>query len=117
MKKILLMSFLLLSLTIFSQKIKVVNPKIERIKKVSNNLKMYCNGGEVSIITKNDLIFQKKYSVIIVDLGCLHASGKDLENYKKLNSQTFEFLKTKFGLKWVSEINLNTIGLSEWKIK
>lgn len=120
MKNALLITISLLSMSILGQKnTSTINEKskISNLKNVTNNLKIYCNGGVVSTITKNNLIFHKKYSVKIIDLGCVHPSGKDLENYKKLNVKTFESLKIKFGLKWISELEQDAIGLSEWKMR
>lgn len=120
MKNAILLAILFLSMSIVGQKNKstiIETSKKECTKKVSNNLKIYCNGGQISILTKDDLVFQKKYSVVIIDLGCLHSSGKELENYKKINSKTFESLKSTYGLKWVSELKQNAIGFNEWKSK
>ena len=65
MKNALLITILFLSMSIVGQKSKSIPTKItnaECTKKGSAKLKIYCNGGFGSIITKNDLLFQKKYS-------------------------------------------------------
>ena len=120
MKNAILITVAFLSITMVEQKSnsKIIEiPKNECTKKVSNHLKIYCNGGVGSIITKNDILFQKKYSVIIVDLGCVRATGKRLESLTVLNKKTFEFLKSKYALKWVSELKQDAIGFMEWKAK
>lgn len=74
-----------------------------------NNITIYLQGGIVSVIKNEDLVFQKKYDINYHDSGCV-AMG-DFDYYKLYNHQVFAYLSKKFGEDWKKEVNPSAFGL------
>lgn len=81
----------------------------------AKNIRIYLQGGIVSVIRPADKVFEKKYSVTYHDFGCV--APKNIILYVKYNRLVFEYLKKEFGTGWGKEMNVNAIGWQECKPK
>jgi len=73
-----------------------------------DSINIYLQGGIVSVITKEDHLFEEKYGVKYHDLGCIVPENK--EYYEFYNHQVFMYLSLKFGNSWKNEFNPNAFG-------
>lgn len=79
----------------------------------NNSITIYLQGGIVSVIKNEDLVFQDKYGIRYHDSGCV-AVG-DFEYYKMYNHHVFAYLSEKFGERWKKELNSSAFGLDKQK--
>ena len=83
---------------------------------VNQNTKtIYILGGIMSVITKEDLAFAKKYNLKFDDFGCL--APVNFEVYETKNALIFEYLNTTYGKQWQNEMKSNAMGFDKWKKK
>lgn len=75
----------------------------------NNTITLYLQGGIVSVIKKEDQVFQEKYGVRYYDSGCV--ATKDFEYYEMYNHHVFAYLSRKFGDDWKKELNASTFGI------
>lgn len=79
----------------------------------NNSLTIYLQGGIVSVIKKEDLVFQEKYDIRYHDSGCVVVG--DFEYYKMYNHHVFAYLSEKFGDGWKKELSISAFGLDKQK--
>lgn len=80
---------------------------------VQAEVKIYLLGGIVSAITKKEMDFSKKYSVLFLDFGCVPPTN--LSYYEEQNFKAFDLLNIQYGPKWQEELNPNILGFKKWK--
>ena len=86
------------------------------IIEVNQNTKtIYVLGGIMSVITKEDLAFAKKYNLRFHDFGCL--APANFEFYEDKNALVFEDLNQTFGKQWQKDMKPNVMGFDKWKKK
>ena len=74
----------------------------------NNSITIYLQGGIVSVIKNEDLVFQDKYGINYHDSGCVVVG--DFEYYKMYNHHVFAYLSEKFGEGWKKELNSSAFG-------
>ena len=110
-KRIIIAFFL--SLTLHAQEKKQNNTIKIEIK--SNTKIIYILGGIASVITKEDLVFAKKYNIYFHDFGCI--APTNFEEYETKNELVFEYLNKTYGSQWQKEIKPSVLGFEKWKKK
>ena len=101
MKNVFIILSVLLCLTLQAQE-KKQNDTI-KIEINSNTKTIYVLGGIVSVITKEDLAFAKKYNVQFYDFGCIAPTNFD--EYELNNTLVFEYLNKNYGKQWQKKSN------------
>lgn len=76
---------------------------------------IYVLGGIASVITKDDLVFAKKYNIQFHDFGCI--APTNFEEYEAKNALVFEYLNKSYGNQWQKEIKPSVMGFEKWKKK
>ncbi len=77
----------------------------------NNSLKVFLPGGVFGVPTfASDTIFEKKYNIKLIHLGCVRTSG---DNFAEYNQTIFEYLDKKQGETWRKEIRQDVIGLNK----
>lgn len=123
--KLILASILMcMSCFSFAQKTKTPDPSIPCSKGQAiaakrnfendlknNTIKLYLQGGIISVINKEDLLFQKDYSIQYKDFGCV--APANISFYEAYNYQVFHYLSEKFGNNWKEKLNINAFGLNK----
>ncbi|WP_447637835.1 FEKKY domain-containing protein [Flavobacterium microcysteis] len=119
MKKYIYIIVLLISSLVFGQaqneigctKYLAISAKTNFENDLKNNtITIYLQGGIVSVIKNEDLVFQKKYGINYHDSGCV--ASKDFEYYRMYNHHVFAYLSRKFGEDWKKELNTNAFGIT-----
>ena len=79
----------------------------------TKNIKIYIIGGIISVITKEDLEFEKNYLLRYYDFGC--TPPVNFETFEKYNQLVFDYLLKEYGKNWISSTNQNAFGFLKWK--
>lgn len=79
----------------------------------TKNIKIYLLGGIKSVITKEDLEFEKNYLLHYFDFGC--TPPLNFEMFEKYNQLVFDYLLKEYGKNWIYSTNQNAFGLLKWK--
>lgn len=79
----------------------------------TKNIKIYLLGGIISVITKEDLEFEKNYKMRYYDFGCMPPAN--FEMFEKYNQLVFDYLLKEHGKNWISSTNQNAFGFLKWK--
>lgn len=87
----------------------------DKIEFNSNTKTIYFLGGIASVITKEDLVFAKKYNIYFHDFGCI--APTNFEEYETKNELVFEYLNKTYGSQWQKEIKPSVLGFEKWKKK
>ena len=114
MKKLqLILTIFLFSFTLQAQE-KKQNDTI-KIEINSNTKTIYVLGGIASVITKEDLVFAKKYNIHFHDFGCI--APTNFKEFETKNELVFEYLNKTYGKQWQKEIKQSVMGFEKWKKK
>ena len=79
----------------------------------TKNIKIYLLGGIISVITKEDLEFERNYKLRYYDFGC--TPPVNFETFEKYNQLVFDYLLKEYGKHWISSTNQNAFGFLKWK--
>lgn len=130
-KQTVLIGLLLLSLICWGQNPKLTNEQynssgaiklifVDNIKQADSLAKLDINkgipflllqSGISQVIYTTDSIFEDKYKVYYFESGCTGAEEILASEY---NKTIFEFLRSKYGRKWMREIRKDVIGYKKW---
>ena len=86
-----------------------------KIEIKSKTKTIYVLGGIAPVITKDDLVFAKKYNIQFHDFGCI--APTNFEEYEAKNALVFEYLNKSYGNQWQKEIKPSVMGFEKWKKK
>lgn len=75
----------------------------------NNSMVIHLKGGIVSVISKDDLKFEKLYGIKYHDFGCV--MPENFTYYESYNHYVFNYLKEKYGNDWKKLVNKNAFGL------
>ena len=89
------------------------NKKFENDLK-NESLRIYVQGGIVSVIRPEDKTFGTKYNITYHDFGCV--IPPDLHVYIQYNKLVFQHLTAKFGEDWQKQVNKSAIGFQNQKL-
>ena len=79
----------------------------------SNTKTIYVLGGIASVITKEDLVFAKKYNIQFHDFGCI--APTNFKEFETKNELVFEYLNKTYGKQWQKEIKPSVLGFLKWR--
>jgi hypothetical protein len=113
MKNTFKIFFFLLCLTLQAQE-KKQNETI-KIEINSTTKTIYVLGGIASVITKEDLVFAKKYNIQFHDFGCI--APTNFKEYEAKNELVFNYLNKTYGKQWQKEIKPSVLGFEKWRKK
>lgn len=78
--------------------------------------RLYSQGGLSPVVGRKNLKkLYKKYKVMFYEMGCIGSSN--LNELIEYNEAVFELLNFKYGTKWQTMVNPDTIGFKKWKKK